>query len=195
MKDKIIKTLKTVDRPGIDNLIQFLEDSDFFKAPASTKYHGNYEGGLAEHSWNVYQVFKRKVAAYKLDIPEDSIIIAGLLHDICKVNFYKRDTKNVLKGKKDNGYGKMVNNWVEEEVWIVEDKFPVGHGEKSVILLQNFIPLRETEILLIRWHMGGFEPSENRIYMYNAIEMCPAVVALHTADMEVTYFMDKKEEN
>lgn len=184
MKEKILEVLKTVKRLEIESLITFLEESDFFKAPASTKYHGNFEGGLAEHSWNVYQIFKRKVQGYKLDIPEDSIVIAGLLHDICKVNFYTKETK----WRKDcNG------RWESYEDYGVCDSFPVGHGEKSVMMLQKFINLTDTEIMLIRWHMGGFESEDNRMHLYNALELCPAIAALHTADMEATYLLERKE--
>lgn len=186
MKDKILEILKTINRPGIDKLVDFLVNSDFFTAPASTKYHSNFKGGLMEHSLNVYQIFKRRVYGYKLEIPEESIIIAGLLHDMCKVNFYNIETK---WRKDDKG------KWESYEAYGVKDTFPVGHGEKSVMVLQKYIPLTDVEILLIRWHMGGFEPEENRMHMYNALEICPAIAALIAADMESTYLMEKKEVN
>lgn len=183
MKEIIIETLRTVNRDGIESLIKFLEESDFFTAPASTKYHGNYEGGLAEHSMNVYQIFKRKVAAYKVNVPMDSIIIAGLMHDICKVNFYKKGVKNV----KENGA------WIQKEIWEVKDQFPLGHGEKSLLILRQYINLTVQEMLLIRWHMGGFEPEGNRVHMYNAIEVEPAIILLHAADLESSYLLERKE--
>ena len=89
MKDKIIELLKSTNREGMDKLIEFLEKSDFFKAPASTRYHGNYEGGLAEHSFKVYEILKEKINFAKMTVPEDTIIISALMHDICKTNFYK----------------------------------------------------------------------------------------------------------
>ena len=96
MKEKFLELLRTVKRDGIEDLINFLEKSDFFKAPASTRFHGNYEGGLAEHSMKVYEILKHKVEhnIKGVTIPEESIIIIGLLHDICKTNFYKVDYRN-----------------------------------------------------------------------------------------------------
>ena len=96
MKEQFLELLKTVKREGIDELIKFLEKSDFFKAPASTRFHGSREGGLVEHSLKVYEILKHKVKnnIEKMDIPEESIIIIALLHDICKTNFYKIDYRN-----------------------------------------------------------------------------------------------------
>jgi hypothetical protein len=194
MKDKIISLLGSVNREGIDNLIEFLQNSDYFKAPASTKYHGNFEGGLAEHCYNVYTLFKEKNDRFNLGLPEDTVIITALCHDLCKVNFYKRGIKNVKQGKKVNYRGQEVDNWVEKEVWEVDDIYPVGHGEKSIIMLQHFIKLTKDEVLLIRWHMGGFESKDNSMHMYNAYEILPACVAIHAADIESSYLLEKRVE-
>ena len=96
MKEEFIKLLKSVDREGMDKLIEFIERTDFFKAPASTRYHGNFEGGLLEHSMKVYEILKQKVksSVVEIDVTEESLIIIALLHDICKVNFYKVDYRN-----------------------------------------------------------------------------------------------------
>ena len=93
MKEEFLELLKEVKREGIEELIKFLETSDFFKAPASTRYHGNYEGGLVEHSLKVYEILKHKVqnCIMPINISEESIKIIALLHDICKTNFYKVD--------------------------------------------------------------------------------------------------------
>ena len=194
MKDRIVNLLAGVDRSGMDKVIDYLNKSDFFTAPASTRYHGNFEGGLAEHSYNVYQLFKLKNEQYNLKLPEETVIIAALLHDFCKTDFYKKGIKNVKQGKKINYRGQEVDNWVEKEVWEVEDSYPIGHGEKSVILLQQLIPLTFEEIMLIRWHMGGFEAKENAMTMYNAYKMFPACVALHSADMEASYLLEETRE-
>jgi len=194
MKDKIISLLSSIKVDGKDKLIDFLVTSDYFTAPASTKYHGNFIGGLAEHSYNVYILFKEKNERFNLGLPEDTIIITALCHDICKVNFYKRGIKNIKQGKKINYRGQEVDNWVEKEVWEVDDIYPIGHAEKSIIILQRFIDLSQEEILLIRWHMGGFENKDNSMHMYKAYDILPACVALHTADIESSYLLEKKME-
>jgi hypothetical protein len=192
IKEKIICELKKTNRAGIEDLIDYLDDeTDFFNAPASTKYHGNYLGGLAEHSWNVKELFMQKNETYFLGLPEDTIIICGLCHDLCKCNFYKRGKKNVKEGNKLNAYGKEVANWVEKEVWEIDDKFPLSHGHKSVIILQRFIKLTEFEICAMAWHMGFPEEYEMKQAYSKATEKYPAIVALHTADYESSYFLEK----
>lgn len=141
-KSIITGLLLMVNRPGISKLVEFLETSDYFTAPASTKYHGCYEGGLAEHSLNVFNLLVGKNDKYKLNLTSDTQIITALLHDACKINFYKKEMKNVLKGKKINSYGKEVNDWQEEEVYVVKDSNPLGHAEKSVIMTQNTFSLQ-----------------------------------------------------
>jgi hypothetical protein len=192
LKNQIIELLRSTGRIGIENVIVFLEGSDFFTAPASTKYHSCHIGGLAEHSWSVMGAFAVKVTQFGLDVPNDSVVIAGLLHDLCKVNTYKRGVKNVKDGKKLNFKGQEVDNWVEKEVWEWEDKFNLGHGEKSVILLQPLMPLTNLELMLIRWHMGNFEAA---LSAYNeAVKFYPAIVALHCADMESSHIFEKQGE-
>ena len=128
-KDKIKKLLLSTSRPGMENLVEWIEkETDFFTAPASTKYHLACRGGLAQHSLNVYELLLGKVNSGLLEIRSDTIIITALLHDLCKVNFYCMEKKNVREGSKINAYGNEVANWVEKEVWTVRDSFPVGHG-------------------------------------------------------------------
>lgn len=194
MKNKILSLLKTVNREGMDKLITWLEKSDFFTAPASTKFHGNYEGGLAEHSYNVYQLFKLKVEQFNLGVSEETIIISSILHDLCKVNFYSKAYKNVKEGKKMNYQGREVDNWVEKEIYVIDDKLPLGHGEKSVMLLQSYIKLTREEIFLIRFHMGGFLDGENLKAYYQATDLFPCIVALHTSDYEASTFLEEKRE-
>ena len=183
MKEKFLELLRTVKRDGIEDLINFLEKSDFFKAPASTRFHGNYEGGLAEHSMKVYEILKHKVEhnIKGVTIPEESIIIIGLLHDICKTNFYKVDYK-----KKKNALGV----WEKVPYYTVDDTIPYGHGEKSVMMITEYIKLTPEEKYSIRWHMGYTEPKEN----YNAIGASytkyPIALLTHEADLEATYFYD-----
>jgi hypothetical protein len=181
--EKIFNELRKAQRPGMLELMEWLEKSDFFTAPASTKYHCSYEGGLAEHSWNTYQVFCHKNKIYKLGLPEDTLIICGLLHDVCKIAFYKKGSRNV----KENG------QWVAKEVWEVEDKEPLGHGEKSVIILMDFIKLTDFEKYAIRWHMGFSEGTNYSLS--TALDLMPGIVTLHTADMESSYILEGRKEN
>lgn len=192
-KQIIIGILVATDRPGIENLITYLQETDFFKAPASTKYHGAYEGGLAEHSLDVYHILQLKNDYYSLGLSSDTIAITALLHDICKINFYVQETKNVCKGTKVNEWGKTVKDWQEELVWVCKDQFPVGHGEKSVITALKFIQLSDLEIAMIRWHMGGYEPKDNYRDMSNAVDLYKPIVALQTADMEASHLLDLED--
>jgi len=170
----------STNRPGIENLCVYLDEQcDFFKAPASTIFHTNYEGGLAHHSWLVYQLLKEKIEHYGLDIESNTIAIAGLCHDLCKIDFYIR----ARKWKKENG------KWVEYETWEVDDKFPAGHGEKSVFVLNKFIQLTDEEILAIRWHLSFFDPGAHFNYpsgfpLRKAMREQSLVTLLFTADLE-----------
>ena len=156
---------------------------DFFIAPASTRFHGNHEGGLVEHSIKVYEILKHKVenSILKIDIPEESIIIIGLLHDICKTNFYKVDFRNAKNA---------LGVWEKVPYYTIEDTIPYGHGEKSVMMITEYMKLTPEEKYSIRWHMGYTEPKEN----YNAIGASytkyPIALLTHEADLEATYFYD-----
>ena len=183
MKEEIIELLKSTNRSGMENVIEFLEKSDFFKAPASTKYHGAYEGGLAEHSFKVYEILKYKVenCIEKFDIMPESIIISGLLHDICKCNYYKVDYRNAK-----NSFGE----WEKVPYYTVDDTIPYGHGEKSVMMLTEYIKLTNDEKYAIRWHMGFSEPKENYTYLALAFKKYPLALLLHEADVEANYFFN-----
>ena len=181
MKDNIIELLKSTNREGMDNLIEFLEKSDFFKAPASTRFHGDHEGGLAEHSFKVYEILKEKVKFAGLDIPEETIIISALLHDICKTNFYKIDYRNAKNS---------LGVWEKVPYYTIEDTIPYGHGEKSVMMLTEYIRLTNNEKYAIRWHMGFSEPKELYGTLGQAFTKYPFALLLHEADLEATYFFN-----
>lgn len=182
-KEKFLELLKSIQRPGIDKLIDWLESkTDFFTAPASTMFHGNYEGALCEHSINVYELFSEKNKRYDLGLSEDSIKIMGLLHDICKVNFYKLSSRN----KKIDGQWRAIP-WYD-----VDDEFPLGHGEKSVIILMSYIGLTNEEKMAIRWHMGGYEPDSNYRTLNAAWDKYRSGTCLHTADLEASNLLEVK---
>ena len=183
MKEEFIQLLKETNREGMDKLIEFLEHSDFFKAPASTRFHGSFEGGLLEHSMKVYEILKEKVknASIEINVPEDTVIITALLHDICKANFYKVDYRNA---KNELGV------WEKVPYYTVDDQIPYGHGEKSVMMITEYIKLTPEEKYAIRWHMGFTEPKEVYSTIGIAYKKYPIALLLFEADLEATYFFD-----
>ncbi len=176
---------ENIHRYGIDQLLDFIAKSDFFSAPASTKFHGSYPGGLVEHSVNVYRAMTKLNADYNLGYSEETIAITALFHDICKINFYKIENRNV---KNDQG------QWVTVQAYGVDEKIPLGHGEKSCIMLQWYIQLNIDELLAIRWHMGEFDTAVKGgdSACARAQDYCKLVPLLHIADMIATKIMESK---
>lgn len=194
------KLLSSCKRDGIDKLLKYIRKSDFYTAPASTRYHSCHEGGLLEHSLNVYKCLSAKandeIWCYQLkDVDEESIIICSLLHDLCKTSFYTTEVKN-RKVYHENGK-KIDNNgaydWESYNAYTVNDLFPYGHGEKSVEIIEHFIKLSTNEKLAIRWHMGFSEPKESWNTLTTAIRKNPLVLALYSADLESAYLLEKDE--
>lgn len=181
MKDTFINLLRQTNREGIEDLIAFLEKTDFFTAPASTRFHGCYEKGLVEHSLKVYEILKEKVKTACIDVPVDeaSLIIIALLHDICKANYYKVDYRNAKNAQ---------GEWERVPYYTVDDTIPYGHGEKSVMMLTEYIKLTVEEKYCIRWHMGFTEPKELYITLGQAFKKYPLALLMHEADLEATYF-------
>ena len=193
LKEEFLDIYRTnITREGSDKLLEYLlsDKSDFFTAPASTRFHGAYEGGLLEHSLNVYHCLKdylsreRAKTVYNMDYSEETIAIAALLHDICKVNFYKTDYRNA---KNDDGV------WEKVPYYTIDDKLPYGHGEKSVYIITGFMRLSREEAFAIRYHMG-FSANDDPNQVGRSFEMFPLAFALSTADMEASYFLEGKAE-
>jgi len=189
-KGPIIALLRKTERAGIESLIDYLEKSDFFVAPASTQYHGSYEGGLAEHSLNVLDalisLYEFYVSAYQTPtIPEDSLILVALLHDLCKINCYHEDFRNV---KNDQGVWEKVPTYKREPL------FPMGHGGKSVFIAQSFISLTSEEAQAIYWHMGAYDTSDYNTYneLSQAFNQNALAFLLNQADMTSTYIIENK---
>ena len=183
-KQEFIEIFKeNIKRPGSEKLLEWLSQSDFFIAPASTKYHSAFEGGLVQHSLNVYKLLKKRCAEYGITDGE-SIAICGLLHDICKANFYTISYRNA---KNERGV------WEKVPYYTVDDQFPFGHGEKSVFVVERFMRLRENEAIAIRWHMGGFDEAAKSggFSISHAYEKYPLAVLLHMADLEATYLSEQ----
>jgi hypothetical protein len=180
---------ENITRRGADRLLEWLdsEASDFFTAPSSTRFHGAYEGGLVEHSLNVYACLKdylsrpRTKEVYGMDYSEETIAVTALLHDLCKVNFYVPGYRNVKN--------EQLGIWEKVPCFHIEDTMPYGHGEKSVYMIQGFMRLTREEAFAIRYHMG-FSGNEDKNSVGRALEMFPLAFAVSVADMEATYYLE-----
>lgn len=184
-REEFIHILKEqVQREGIDEFLAWLDTTDFFVAPASTRYHCACEQGLVQHSLNVYHVLMEKHFEQGVDNPE-SYALAALLHDLCKAQYYTVSTRNVKNEE--------TGAWEKQPFYKVDDSFPYGHGEKSVFLIERFIRLKPMEAMAIRWHMGGFDDSSRggSFAISQAYEKYPLAVKLHLADLEATYLREK----
>ncbi len=183
-------TIQTADRrKGMLDLVEYIEHgTDFFGAPASTKHHCAYVGGLAEHSLNVYNMMLKLDGALGMNTPDDQIIITALLHDVCKTNFYVQEQ---AWRKDDRG------KWESYTRWGVNDLLPLGHGEKSLYIISKFIQLSDEEAAAIRWHMGAWTEGVTSGYSiskaYNAaVDKYPLVTLLATADNLATHLIEKE---
>lgn len=216
MREKFVEILGRINRTGFNQLLEYLDQSDFFTAPASTRFHNNFEGGLLLHSLSVFDsMWYLAYSHLALDIPEESLIIESLLHDLCKIGVYKIDTEdptdaqmNYLKGlvkragdfmptgEISKQHASDLIGWYKdgmegdrpeaETAYIFDDSFPLGHGEKSVAVIQRFIELEEREMLAIRYHMGLYGHHDERQYN-KARELYPDVQLLHLADQLSTF--------
>lgn len=193
-KERFIKIYKeNIRRAGSDKLLDYLssDSCDFFTAPASTRFHCAYEGGLCEHSLNVYDCLKSYLATeraketFGLDFSEESVAIVALLHDLCKINTYKVSSRNV----KDDKTGV----WSKVPYYEYNDTLPYGHGEKSVYIISGFMRLTRDEAMAIRWHMG-FSGTEDQKLVGNALHMYPLALALMIADCEASSFLEERPE-
>lgn len=187
-KETFIQVYTTlIRRDGAKELLEWLERSDFFSAPASTRFHGAFEGGLVEHSLNVFDRLTELVeGVHGVKWPDpESIAIVALLHDLCKVNFYKTEYRN-----KKNHHGV----WEQVPFYTVDDTLPMGHGEKSLYIVSGFMKLSREEAMAIRWHMGfsdsSFKGGDHTVG--NAFEQYPLAMLLHMADMAATYLDEKR---
>lgn len=178
-----------IKREGAQKLLDWLSRTDFFTAPASAKFHNAFEGGLVLHSLNVFDRLLREVKEeYGENFNEkysmETITVCALLHDICKVNFYKKEIRNV----KENG------EWVPKVFYTVEDELPYGHGEKSVYIVSGFIKLTRSEAMAINWHMGGFDTrvKGGDYSLSAAFYSYPLALLLHIADNKAAYLDEER---
>lgn len=194
-----------VKRPGVDKLMDYIRKSDFYTAPASTKFHLSCESGLLQHSLNVLDTLRGLldenqvnedgtemwfyiVAGHPvIQISDESLIIIALLHDICKTYFYSTSTRNVKNEK--------TGKWEKVPFYTVNDLMPLGHGPKSAMLVKNYIKLTSEEMYAIWWHMGFTDQNTDTLSLTAAIQKYPIIWALHTADMMASSFMEDKDGN
>lgn len=187
-----------IKRAGADKFLDWLNKTDFFTAPASTRYHLSEPGGLVAHSVHVYERLRSLYLAEKIndlkdygdavaaglsDAEEETIAICGLLHDICKVNFYKAGTRNVKN--------ETTGQWEKVPCYTIEDQLPYGHGEKSVYIIGGFMRLTREEAMAIRWHMGPWQDGEKQ-NAGAAFGKFSLALLTHMADMQATY-LDEAE--
>ena len=185
-KQKFIEYYQAnIHREGADRLLEWLQTTDFFTAPASTRYHCACPSGLVQHSVNVYEVMMEKHFDPETDSAE-SFALCALLHDVCKAQFYKISTRNVKNEK--------TGQWEKVPYYTIEDAFPYGHGEKSVFLIERFVRLKPAEATAIRWHMGGSDDAARggNFSISVAYDKYPIAVKLHLADLEATYLREKE---
>ena len=193
-KERFIEIYQAhIRRPGSQRLLEYLQSpaSDFFVAPASTRFHRAYKGGLVDHSLNDYDCLndylsrERVKRVYGLDqISDETIAVVALLHDLCKINVYHPGKRNV----------KINGEWQSVDTFEYHDALPYGHGEKSVYMITGFMRLSRDESFAIRYHMGFSSEYDDPRSIGYTFEHFPLAFALSTADMEATYFLESSGE-
>ena len=180
---------KHVTRDGANSLLEYLTNSDFFTAPASARFHLAEQGGLCQHSLNVYKRLLALVRAeygdnYSSVVTDESIAICGLLHDVCKVNYYVTEYRNVKEE-----YG-----WTKKPFYKVEERFPYGHGEKSVFIITQYMKLTAEEAMAINWHMGGFDErvKGGSNALSEALAKYKLALLMHIADLQASYLDENR---
>lgn len=184
-KDFYLECENYIKREGCEELLDYLSMNDFFEAPASTSFHDSTDYGLVVHSLAVFDIAKQLNETFELDINMESVAICALFHDVCKINFYIKEMRNKKIGGK----------WEEIETWVVKDQLPMGHGEKSVFIINKFMKLKDEEALAIRWHLGGFDPAIYFGYPYGhsnkqAFRENQLVALIAMADLGAAYLIN-----
>lgn len=181
---------KYITRTGAEELLTWLKKSDFFTAPASTKYHSAVEGGLCSHSLCTYHRLLCNIKNefgedYNKFVTDETIAVCGLLHDLCKVDFYKVESRNQ----------KIDGEWVSVPYFSVSEQLPYGHGEKSVYIISGFMRLTRDEAMAINWHMGGFDSrvKGGSFSIGEAYDKFFLAVMTHVADIEATYLEENSK--
>ena len=191
VKDEFIKIYREyIKRDGADSLLEYLKSTDFFTAPASSRFHNSFEGGLCDHSINVYYRLKKLVdsedSLYN-KYSDETIAIIGLLHDLCKINFYVKDYRKVNEG----------GVWLTKPYYKIDEVYPYGHGEKSVYIINKYMNLTDIEALAINWHMGPYDQrvkGQSPQTLESAMHKDDIVFLTFVADSMATY-LDEKDDD
>lgn len=177
-KEIFVALAKRVEREGISQLMEWLDSTDFYTAPASTRFHGSHEGGLVEHSIAVHGRLHELTSLYNIQASNETIAIVALFHDLCKVGMYKTE----MRWRKDAN-----NQWEQYPTYKRDEDFKFGgHGSKSMYIVQNFMKLTPEEAVAINCHMGQWDATTYSD-VSSAYEDCPLAWALHVADEAATY--------
>lgn len=179
---------KYIKRDGVKELLDWLDTTDFYTAPASTRYHGAYEGGLCEHSLNVFNETCRLLSAYKdfIKVPAETAAICALFHDVCKVGCYKVSERNV----KNDETGK----WEKQPYYAWEEQLCYGgHGSKSVHLISKYVKLTDEESVAINCHMSCWDGQVKGLG--DAYQQYPFAWLLHVADEASDFVVEKKSDS
>ncbi len=191
VKEEFIKIYREyIKRDGADKLLEYLQSTDFFTAPASSRFHNDFDGGLCDHSINVYYRLKKLIdsedSLYN-KYSDETIAIIGLLHDLCKINFYVKDYRKVNEG----------GVWLTKPYYKIDEVYPYGHGEKSVYIINKYMKLTDIEALAINWHMGPYDQrvkGQSAQTLEAAMHVDDIVLLTYIADSLATY-LDEKDEN
>jgi len=180
---KFLEILQNTPRFPTNFSKWIIESTDFMSAPASSgsDNHCSFEGGLLIHSMNVYRRLCQFNELYKIEIPDDSLKVMGLFHDLCKIHFYEKSKRNVKNNK--------TGQWESVDYYIINDKMPLDHGHKSVILLRS-LSLSKEEMYAIAWHLGAWDVQEfgRKCALREATKISPWVFALQVADQLATFY-------
>ena len=190
-RDEFIRIAKqNIKRQGIDNLLNYLCSSDFFEAPASSKFHLAVPGGLCRHSLNVYKRLIREVESEWITVEAspyslETITVVSLMHDLCKINFYKIGTKNVKN--------EITGKWEPQDYYYIDEELPISHSYKSQYILRSYINLSREESVAIMSHMGGFDATVKGgdFTISAAMEKFPLALLLHIADLKASKLDEK----
>lgn len=188
-REQFISLMERVERPGVEELLAWLEGTDFYSAPASTRFHGSYPGGLVYHTLNVVYELRELVRFYDIkDISNESIVIVALAHDFCKINIYQETMVNVPPQRTKSG------KWEQQLGYKKNEILKLGHGAKSLSILQNFIKLEDYEKEAIFWHMGAYDTGtlSNIHDLYDVFKENKLAFLLHMADMVATYITESE---
>lgn len=186
-REEFEKRLVNTDKEGVGSLIEYLRKTDFFTAPASSIHHSNCDGGLTYHSLNVANQAKIINEATQLNLDPKSVELVCLVHDVCKANYYL---------KQECWRKNAENRWESYDGWKVDEKLPLGHGEKSLVIVNKFVTLTADEMAAIRWHMGAYDPGTAFNYpsgnpFHQSMNNYPLCTLIQLADLVASQVKEK----